>query len=72
MGYYYGPAHFPGAAHDLWLDHPVVWALRPLFGNTDPVGLLAFWFSGILGLFFGFYLAYKASFLNPIDALHCE
>jgi putative ABC transport system permease protein len=34
--------------------------------------VMSFGFAGFVGIFFGFYPAYKASLMNPIDALRHE
>jgi len=49
------------AAFTQW---PVLYSIKAI--------LLAFFFAGSVGVFFGFYPARKASLLNPIEALHYE
>ncbi len=57
-----------GVAGTLVLSSFTQW---PTLFSIEAV-LLAFLFSGSVGVFFGFYPARKASLLNPIEALHYE
>ena len=44
------------------------WPIIVQVGST----VAAFFFSSVVGMFFGFYPAYRASKLNPIDCLRYE
>ncbi len=57
-----------GIAGTLILSHFTQW---PTLFSVNAI-LLAFLFSGSVGVFFGFYPARKASLLNPIEALRYE
>jgi putative ABC transport system permease protein len=57
-----------GIVGTLILSHFTQW---PTLFSVNAI-LLAFLFSGSVGVFFGFYPARKASLLNPIDALRYE
>ncbi|OGQ04616.1 MAG: multidrug ABC transporter substrate-binding protein [Deltaproteobacteria bacterium RBG_19FT_COMBO_46_12] len=57
-----------GVAGTLVLSHFTQW---PILFSINAI-LLAFLFSGSVGVFFGFYPARKASMLNPIEALRYE
>jgi putative ABC transport system permease protein len=57
-----------GIASAMTISHFSGW---PIMVSAASI-LLGFGFSGLVGIFFGFYPAYQASQLNPIDALRYE
>lgn len=57
-----------GAGGAMIVSHILSW---PTLISTESI-IIAFFFSGAVGIFFGFYPAQKAAGLNPIDALRYE